>query len=131
MERPASRAVTPRLITSGEPTEFTREGVTVWRAGQEPWRPVKRLVVLGFAQDQYPAALGRNAVFSAEDLDGIRDMHGTAVDTPADGARAPARAVPAAARCGQRGGDVSGAAARCDRQGAEPLREPGVHAPAV
>ena len=65
------RAATPRLITAGEPTEFNREGVTVWRESQEPWRPVRRLIVLGFAQGQYPEALGRNAVFSAEDLAAI------------------------------------------------------------
>jgi len=78
------RAAIPRLITAGESSEFTREGVTVWRAGQEPWRPVKRLVVLGFAQDRYPEALGRNAVFSAEDLDRIRKDTGLPIDTPAE-----------------------------------------------
>jgi hypothetical protein len=75
---------TPKLLTSGEVPEFNLEGVTVWRAGQEPWRPVKRLLVLGFAQDRYPDALGRNAVFSSEDLDGIRTCTGLPVETPAD-----------------------------------------------
>lgn len=78
------RATTPRLITAGEPTEFNREGVTVWRAGQEPWRPAKRLIVLGFAQDRYPEALGRNAVFSAEDLDEMRRCAGLPIDTPVE-----------------------------------------------
>lgn len=78
------RAATPRLITAGEPTEFNREGVTVWRSGQEPWRPVRRLIVLGFAQGQYPEALGRNAVFSAEDLAAIVQCTGLPVETPAE-----------------------------------------------
>ena len=76
------RAATPRLITAGEPTEFNREGVTVWRSGQEPWRPVRRLIVLGFEQGQYPEALGRNAVFSAEDLAAIVLCTGLPVETP-------------------------------------------------
>jgi hypothetical protein len=82
--RELRRAATPRLITAGEPTAFNREGVAVWRAGQEPWRPVKRLVVLGFAQDRYPEALGRSAVYSAEDLAAIRNCTGLPIDTPAD-----------------------------------------------
>ena len=53
------RAVTPKFVTSGEAAEFTREGVTVWRESQEPWRPVRRLIVLGFAQGRYPASLPR------------------------------------------------------------------------
>ena len=77
------RAATPRLITAGEPTEFNREGVTVWRESQEPWRPVRRLIVLGFAQGHYPEALGRNAVFSAEDLAAIVRCTGLPVRTPA------------------------------------------------
>ena len=78
---------------------------------QEPWRPVKRLIVLGFAQDQYPAALRRNAVFSAEDLAAIVQVHRAAGRDAGRRACAAARAVPAAAGCGQRGGDVARAAA--------------------
>lgn len=78
------RAATPKLLTSGEAPEFNRAGVTVWRAGQEPWRPIKRLLVLGFAQDRYPDALGRNAVFAAEDLEGIRNCTGLPIATPAE-----------------------------------------------
>ena len=77
------RVATPKLLTSGEAPDFNLEGVTVWRESQEPWRRVKRLLVLGFAQDRYPAALGRNAVFSAEDLDAIRKFSGLPVETPA------------------------------------------------
>ena len=45
---------------------------------------MQRLIVLGFAQDRYPAALGRNAVFSAEDLAAIRECTGLPVETPAE-----------------------------------------------
>ena len=78
------RAATPRLVTSGATPEFSREGLTVWRESQEPWRPVKRLIVLGFAQGQYPASLSSNPVFSAEDLKAIRKSLGLPVVTPAD-----------------------------------------------
>ena len=76
------RAATPKLLTSGEAPDFNREGVTVWRESQEPWRPVRRLIVLGFAQDRYPAALKRNAVFSAQDLAAIVRCSGLPLETP-------------------------------------------------
>ena len=78
------RAVTPKFVTSGEAAEFTREGVTVWRESQEPWRPVRRLIVLGFAQGRYPASLPANPVFAAEDLAAIRDSVGLPVTLPAE-----------------------------------------------
>jgi ATP-dependent helicase/nuclease subunit B len=78
------RAATPKLLTSGEAPDFNREGVTVWREGQEPWRPVRRLIVLGFAQGHYPASLPANPVLSAEDLRAIRDAVGLPVATPTD-----------------------------------------------
>ena len=78
------RTATPKLLTSGETPDFNREGVTVWRESQEPWRPVRQLLVLGFAQDRYPAALRRNAVFSAEDLAAVVGCTGLLVETPAE-----------------------------------------------
>jgi hypothetical protein len=78
------RAVTPKFVTSGEASEFTREGVTVWRESQEPWRPVRRLIVLGFGQGRYPASLPANPVFAAEDLAAIRDSVGLPVTLPAE-----------------------------------------------
>jgi hypothetical protein len=78
------RTVTPKFVTSGEASEFTREGVTVWRESQEPWRPVRRLIVLGFAQGRYPASLPANPVFAAEDLAAIRTIVGLPVTTPAE-----------------------------------------------
>jgi hypothetical protein len=78
------RAVTPKFVTSGEASEFTREGVTIWRESQEPWRPVRRLIVLGFGQGRYPASLPANPVFAAEDLAAIRDSVGLPVMLPAE-----------------------------------------------
>lgn len=80
----ARRSVIPRFVTSGESAEFNLEGVTVWRESQEPWRAVRRLIVLGFAQGRYPAGLPRNPVFASEDLAAIRDALGLSVTTPAE-----------------------------------------------
>jgi hypothetical protein len=44
------RTVSPWFITSGESPDFNLGGVTVWRESQEPWRPVRCLIVLAFAQ---------------------------------------------------------------------------------
>jgi ATP-dependent helicase/nuclease subunit B len=105
------RAVTPKFVTSGEAAEFTREGVTVWRESQEPWRPVRRLMVLGFSQGRYPASLAANPVFAAEDLAAIRDSVGLPVTSAGGGTRAAARAISAATRSGDGSGDVHRAAA--------------------
>jgi ATP-dependent helicase/nuclease subunit B len=78
------RAVTPRVIRSEVSADFNQEGVTVWSEGQEPWRPVKHLVVLGFAQGAYPVGSIDNAVFSGPDLDAIRARAGLSVDAPAE-----------------------------------------------
>ena len=125
------RAVTPKLLTSGEAPDFNREGVTVWRESQEPWRPVRKLIVLGFAQDRYPAALSRNAVFSAEDLDQARQIHRTSHRDAGSGARASSRAVPAAAGLSRGGRDVSRTAPGCGGQSPVAVRKPGVHASSV
>lgn len=78
------RAVLPRLVTSGAATEFTREGVTVWRESQEPWRAVKRLIVLGFSQGHFPVPLASNPVFSAQDLASLREAMAWPVVLPAE-----------------------------------------------
>ena len=78
------RAATPRFAPSGEAPDFNREGITVWRESQEAWRPVRRLLVLGFAQGHYPGATGSNPVFSVDDLEAIRNGLGLPVPTPAE-----------------------------------------------
>ncbi len=78
------RALSPRLVTSGESSDFNLEGVTVWCESQEPWRPVRRLIVLGFAQGHYPLVSGSNPVFSADDLQAIREYTRLPVRTPTE-----------------------------------------------
>lgn len=78
------RAVTPGFLATGETPDFNLEGVTVWRESQEPWRPVRRLIVLGFAQGRYPAAGGSDPVFAAGDIEAIRERTGLPMETPAE-----------------------------------------------
>ena len=75
------RVVSPRFITSGKSPDFNLEGVTVWRESQEGWRPVKHLIVLGFAQGHYPSVLASEPVFSASDLESIRKLTSLPVTT--------------------------------------------------
>lgn len=78
------RTVSPSFVSSAESPNFNLEGVTVWRETHEPWRPVRRLIVLGFVQGRYPSALGSNPVFSADDIQAIRECVGLAVSTPSE-----------------------------------------------
>jgi len=72
------RRVNPRYITTGETPDFNLEGITVWREGHEPWRPVRHLIVFGFAEGNYPTVPGPSAVFTASDTVSIR----TKLDLP-------------------------------------------------
>ena len=61
------RLSSPKNISTGESPNFNLEGITVWRESHEPWRPVRFLVVLGFASGHYPVAGADSAVFVSED----------------------------------------------------------------
>ena len=76
--------VSPRFISPSESPDFNLEGVTVWRESQECWRPVKHLIVLGFAQGHYPSALTSDPVFSAGDLEFIRKLTNLSVTTASE-----------------------------------------------
>jgi len=78
------RLSSPKNIRTGETPNFNLAGVTVWRETQEAWRPVRFLIVLGFAAGHYPGASGDSAVFVSDDLQALRDKLGLPVATPAD-----------------------------------------------
>ncbi len=78
------RAASPKIITTGESPDFNLEGVTVWREGHEPWRPVRHLLIFGFAEGSYPSEPGSSPVFVDDDLNAIRDHLGLPVGTSAD-----------------------------------------------
>ena len=81
---PLRRLSSPKNISTGESPNFILEGITVWRESQEAWRPVRFLIVLGFASGHYPVASGDSAVFVSDDLLAIQDTLGLSLATPAD-----------------------------------------------
>ncbi len=68
------RSVNPELISGGASPNHNLEGVTVWREGEEAWRPVQHLFVLGFTHGHYPVRPGTSAVFSETDRLAIRNQ---------------------------------------------------------
>ena len=78
------RLSSPKNTSTGESPDFNLEGVTVWREAHEAWRPVRFLLVLGFASGHYPMATSDSAVFVTEDLLALRDTLGLSLATPAD-----------------------------------------------
>ena len=78
------RLVTPHYLTDGDETVFTLEGVTVWREGREPWRPVKHALVLGFEEGRYPKGVHRSPVFTSDEWQAIKSSLGLEVETPAE-----------------------------------------------
>jgi len=78
------RAVNPTLISAGASPNHNLEGVTVWREGDEPWRPVQHLFVLGFSHGHYPAHLGTSAVLSEADREAIRNKLGFRLESRAE-----------------------------------------------
>lgn len=78
------RIANPTLITGNGETDFNLEGITVWRESHEPWRTVRHLIVLGFAQGRYPPGLRPSAVFAPGDRQAIRDALGLDLELPQD-----------------------------------------------
>lgn len=78
------RLSSPKNISTGESPDFNLEGITVWRESHEAWRPVRFLIVLGFASGHYPVASADSAVFVSDDLLAIRHSLGLSLATPAD-----------------------------------------------
>ena len=68
-------------IPSGALAEFTREGAAIFREGEEPWRPVRLLFVLGFSEGRYPAGPERSPIFDDKDIAALGKDHGYALET--------------------------------------------------
>lgn len=68
-------------ISSGASPEFTREGAAIIREGEEPWRSLRLLFVLGFSEGRYPAGPDRSPVFDDKDIAAIGNDHGYALET--------------------------------------------------
>ena len=72
-----------RLIV-GNGQEFNREGITIWLEGQEPWRSVQYLLVLGFGYGHYPLALSTDSILTEVDRGLIRQQPGWHLPTPSE-----------------------------------------------
>lgn len=66
------------------PLALSREGVAIFYEHEEPWRRVKDLFVLGFAEGHYPAEVAGSAVFFESDLDTLKNGLALSVDTASD-----------------------------------------------
>ncbi len=75
------RLVGPEQLPGESETEYTLEGITVWREGREAWRPVRHLLVLGFCAGHYPNRGHVSPVFSVSDINTIRERSGLPIDT--------------------------------------------------
>jgi len=73
------------LVPSGASPELTREGVTIFLEGEEPWRTVRVLFVLGFSAGRYPKGPDRSPVFDSSDIAALKSDHGYALETPEEG----------------------------------------------
>ena len=78
------REALPGTLPAYEVPDYNIEGVTVWRETHEPWRPVRHLFVLGFAQGRYPRRVMPSPVFANEDIAAIREELGLQIDSPGD-----------------------------------------------
>lgn len=78
------RLAAPEALTTSAEAELTREGVAVFAEHQEPWRAVRRLIVLGFSDGRYPAGPALSPVFSEADLEALREHLGLELETGAE-----------------------------------------------
>ena len=74
--------VSPNMIAVANTTKYTRKGVTVLLDDMEPWRDCRHLMVLGFSSKRYPSSPESSPVFSAEDVEIIRDQLGLPLKSP-------------------------------------------------
>lgn len=73
--QPFSVASTPDLF---------REAVAVFHEGYEPWRPVRRLIVLGCSEGHYPSESSRSKVFTDAELSEISIINRLILETPTE-----------------------------------------------
>ena len=75
------RLVLPQHLANAVETDFSQEGVTVWREGREAWRPVRHLLVLGFSAGHYPSRAHSSPVFTEADTKALAESTGLPIYT--------------------------------------------------
>ena len=64
--------------------ELSREGIAVMSEGEEPWRALRALFVLGFQDGHYPVGAGSSPVFFEEDQQTLNESLGLELPTPSE-----------------------------------------------
>lgn len=80
------------LLARSAPSSFTvksdgisaREGVAVFAEGEEPWRQVRFLIVLGFSSGRYPAEQSSSPVFLESDITRLKEKLAYAIVSGSD-----------------------------------------------
>ena len=75
---------TPRLVPGQKQNECTLQGVAVFHEGEEPWRQVQRLFVLGCSDGHYPGGLSAGSLFIDAELEALNTQHGLSLETAAE-----------------------------------------------
>jgi len=75
---------TPRPIPGQKRNDCTLQGVAVFHEGEEPWRQVQRLFVLGCSDGHYPAGLSASSLFTDAELTTLASQHGLCLVTAAE-----------------------------------------------
>lgn len=78
------RAVQVALPQTPDPAR-NLEGVSLWSAGESPWRPCRHLIVTDFTEGLYPARPRANPLFLDSEIARIRDATGLALRGRAEG----------------------------------------------
>jgi phage tail protein X len=78
-----------RSIAIAPPTQSdparTLEGVSLWQAGESPWRRCRHLIVTDFTEGLYPARPHANPLFLDSEIARIRDTTGLSLSGRAEG----------------------------------------------
>ena len=74
----------PASLTAGTDEISAREGAAVFQEGEEPWRAVRFVIVLGFSSGRYPAERSSSPVFLESDIVRMKDALGCSIRCGSD-----------------------------------------------
>lgn len=74
--------VQPERLSAQYDLPATREGIAVFVERHEPWREVRHLLVLGFAEGNYPTSVAASSVFAGTDREALATIL-PGLETPA------------------------------------------------
>ncbi len=77
----------PQAHPVQQQAKYTLQGVAVFHEGEEPWRPVRRMFVLGCSDGHYPRPSSKYSFFTDNELEQIRSCCGCQLVTVAEKSR--------------------------------------------